>query len=57
MTAQYKQCFCGVQYYYECYCGDNYDRLGSADICDTHCAGNRTQICGGSLALSVYYSG
>jgi len=47
-------CVCVVQYYYECYCADTYDRLGSADNCNTSCAGNQSQICGGAGALSVY---
>jgi len=45
---------CDVQWYHECYCGDNYDRLGPADNCDTPCSGDNGQICGGALAISVY---
>ncbi|CAM9345187.1 unnamed protein product, partial [Sphacelaria rigidula] len=40
------QCFCGVE-------GDTPDALGEA-TCDMDCAGDSSETCGGSNAISVY---
>lgn len=46
----------GTEYSGQCYCGNSL--VGSTKIadsnCDMKCAGDKTQTCGGSLALSVY---
>lgn len=46
--------FAGLQGGKTCYCGTKFDRLGQATNCDTDCAGNFQQKCGGDLANSVY---
>ncbi|BFZ57703.1 hypothetical protein PYCC9005_004756 [Savitreella phatthalungensis] len=43
----------GTEYGRECYCG-NALRLSGSATCNTPCAGNTNEICGGNLALSVY---
>ncbi|KAH8814939.1 WSC domain-containing protein, partial [Xylogone sp. PMI_703] len=49
--------FAGLEYTKECYCA-NYISTFSTHLpdsdCNLPCAGNTTQICGGSLRLSVY---
>lgn len=46
----------GTEYSGQCFCGNAL--VGSTKIADSHCnmpcAGDKTQTCGGSLALSVY---
>jgi hypothetical protein len=46
----------GTEYAGQCFCGDNME--GSSKIaakkCDMKCEGDASQICGGSLALSVF---
>lgn len=47
--------YAGVQFANECYCGNTAPpaaRMGAK--CDTPCAGNSNQVCGGALRLSVY---
>jgi hypothetical protein len=40
-----------------CYCGNQFPTyLQSESTCNQVCSGNASQICGGSLALSVYLS-
>ncbi|KUJ22455.1 WSC-domain-containing protein, partial [Mollisia scopiformis] len=49
--------FAGLEYTRECYCASYLSALSSKlpdTSCDLPCEGNSTQICGGSLALSVY---
>ncbi|KAF7950917.1 uncharacterized protein EAE97_002469 [Botrytis byssoidea] len=52
----------GVEYGDECYCGSNINAgatlqsglLQSTTGCNMVCAGNRTELCGGSLRLNLY---
>lgn len=48
----------GLQYFYQCFCDDilrNGAELASDDAqCNTACAGNSTQMCGGPNRNSVY---
>ena len=46
--------YAGVQYYRQCFCGNSYGKLGKSNKCNTPCAGNSKEICGGSWANSVY---
>ncbi len=38
----------------QCFCGNSYGKHGKATNCDTKCAGNSNEICGGSWANSLY---
>lgn len=44
------------QYSWQCFCGDTYDRHGPLNegSCNAQCSGNRSEICGGDFAISVY---
>lgn len=47
--------YAGTQFANECYCGNTAPpaaRMGAK--CDTPCAGNANEVCGGALRLSVY---
>lgn len=44
----------GTQYAGHCFCGNKYGSAGTATNCDTKCAGNRDEICGGTWANSIY---
>ena len=47
----------GVQAGHACFCGDTYGHQGLApkdSLCDTKCAGNSSEICGGSDLNSIY---
>ena len=46
--------YAGVQYGSQCFCGNSYGKYGRANNCDMPCSGNRSQICGGFWANSVY---
>ncbi|CAM9844163.1 unnamed protein product [Ectocarpus fasciculatus] len=48
--------FYGTQYSTECWCGEsaNYDANGASDECVMPCAGDASQMCGGSYTMSVY---
>ncbi|CAG8956098.1 hypothetical protein HYFRA_00011882 [Hymenoscyphus fraxineus] len=49
--------FAGLEYRRECYCSNYLSALSTKvddKTCSLSCQGNDTQICGGSLALSVY---
>jgi hypothetical protein len=45
--------YAGTQYATYCFCGNAYGRSGAA-TCDTPCAGNHEEMCGGGWANSVY---
>ncbi len=49
----------GVQFSYECWCGDKIrdKHKVSEERCDSSCAGNKTQFCGGYLLINVYHTG
>lgn len=49
--------FAGTQYASFCFCDNKYGKFGNANRCDMKCAGNPSQICGGSWANSVYSTG
>jgi hypothetical protein len=51
--------FAGTQYSNNCFCGNSYDRLGKLDEsqCNSACAGNSAEKCGGPWANSVYSTG
>ena len=49
--------FSGLQWQIECYCGNvplNQFQWAWQGRCDDRCAGDSNQICGGSMALSLY---
>ncbi len=46
--------YAGAQYAQHCFCGNSYGKYGMSANCKMPCAGNKNQICGGSLANSVY---
>lgn len=46
--------FAATQFGRHCFCGNTYGRYGPAANCDMKCAGNPSQVCGGSWANSVY---
>ncbi|GAB1606542.1 uncharacterized protein LOC115209445 [Argonauta hians] len=50
--------YAGLQNSMECYCGNSYDRYGSLPAdqwkCNSPCAGNASDICGGIMHNSVY---
>ena len=49
--------YAGLQYSSYCFCGNSYGNLGKANNCNMPCAGNKSEICGGSWANSVYRIG
>jgi hypothetical protein len=64
MTIEYCQAYCssknfglaGIEYGSECYCGyalTNNSTLGHSG-CTSLCAGDKSEVCGGSKLLSVY---
>jgi len=46
--------YAGVQYGTQCFCGNSYGSYGRATNCDMECSGDKSQMCGGSWANSVY---
>jgi len=49
--------FAGLEYTKECYCSQLLSALSAKlpeSSCNLACAGNSSQVCGGSLALTVY---
>jgi len=46
-----------TQYGSQCFCGNSYGKYGSANNCNMACAGNGSQICGGTWANSVFKTG
>ena len=49
--------FSGLQWQIECYCGDmpsNGFELAWPGKCDERCAGDSSQMCGGSMAMNLY---
>lgn len=46
--------YAGTQYGRWCFCGNHYGRSGKAVNCNTPCAGNPDEVCGGDWANSVY---
>ena len=46
--------FAGTQYTNQCFCGNSYGQYGSTNPCNTPCAGNPNETCGGAYANSVY---
>jgi hypothetical protein len=47
--------FAGLQDGSWCFCGDSYGRYGAeSESCTTECAGDPDQVCGGSLANSIW---
>ena len=46
--------YAGVQYSSQCFCGNNYGRYGQATNCNMQCSGDRSKICGGTWANSIY---
>jgi hypothetical protein len=46
--------FFSTQYGSQCNCGHQYDGLGASSACTMPCAGDESEVCGGSWANSVY---
>ena len=46
--------YAGLQYSRSCVCGNRYGKYGKADNCNMPCTGDKSKICGGSWANSVY---
>lgn len=46
--------YAGLQYYSYCFCGNSYGKYGTTTNCDTNCAGNPNQKCGGGWANSIF---
>ncbi|HHL33605.1 MAG TPA: hypothetical protein ENJ30_04505, partial [Desulfobulbaceae bacterium] len=46
--------YAGLQYSSYCFCGDSYGKSGEANNCNMPCAGNKSEICGGDWANSLY---
>ncbi|MAN65211.1 WSC domain-containing protein [uncultured Hyphomonas sp.] len=49
--------YASVQYGISCMCDNDYGKYGKADNCDMACTGDKTQMCGGTWANSVYATG
>ena len=49
--------YAAVQYSSSCFCGNYYGRYGAASNCNMRCSGNKNQVCGGTWANSVYFTG
>ncbi len=49
--------YAALQYSQSCLCDNNYGKYGRADNCNMRCRGNKTKICGGAWANSVYATG
>lgn len=48
--------YAGMEFRTRCFCGNTNDNGGApASGCGTPCAGDSSEICGGSNALSLYY--
>ncbi|GFZ50872.1 Endo-1,3-alpha-glucanase agn1 [Saitozyma sp. JCM 24511] len=50
--------YAGVEYGYQCWCGNSYDstKKTSDSSCTYKCAGDSSQVCGGSYLLNLYKS-
>jgi len=46
--------YAGVQYSGYCFCGNSYGKYGRATNCNMRCNGNKSKICGGTWANSIY---
>jgi len=46
--------FAGTQYGSQCFCGNSYGKFGPANNCNMPCSGNKSEICGGFWANSIY---
>ena len=46
--------YAGVQYSGYCFCGNSYGKYGRAANCNMRCSGDKSKICGGSWANSIY---
>ena len=46
--------FAATQYGSQCFCGNSYGKYGPANNCNMSCSGNRSEICGGFWANSIY---
>ncbi len=46
--------YAGVQYSSQCFCGNSYGKYGKAVNCNMRCNGDKSKICGGTWANSVY---
>lgn len=49
--------YAGVQYASWCFCGNYYGKYGESNNCNMKCSGNKSQICGGGWANSIYFTG
>ncbi len=46
--------YAGVQYSGYCFCDNKYGKYGRTTNCNTHCNGDKSKICGGTWANSIY---
>ena len=65
MTIEYRKAWCNnrgykiasVQYYWQCFCGNTLSPKTKIwqSKCNAPCRGNNSQMCGGSMAMNIYY--
>ena len=49
--------FAATQFSTHCFCGNDYGKHGTASNCDMPCGGDKSQMCGGRWANSVFATG
>ncbi len=49
--------YAGLQYSTQCFCGNRYGKYGRAANCNMRCSGDKSKVCGGEWANSVYSTG
>lgn len=50
--------YAGLQSQNQCFCGDTYGKYGAAEgECTKRCVGDKSTICGGTWANSIYETG
>jgi WSC domain len=49
--------YAGAENGVQCWCGNSYGSQGTSGACDASCAGDKSEICGGTYSNSVYGTG